>query len=241
MTTIDVPAIIATYKKNVKSTWLDLFDKEFKEKYFTELVNKIYTDALKNSKRVVPDINNVFRAFTYFDIKQTKCIWLGLDPYLNIENNIPQASGLSFSVPDGFKIPPSLKYIYKELESDIAGFKTPKSGNLTCWAQKEHILLLNSALTTVEKKTGAHLKQWQPFTDKIIKYVSNNCDYIVVIFLGNEALKKKSLIDCNKHGIIIAAHPSPLSASRGFFGSKIFSKTNDMLKVHNITPINWHL
>jgi len=165
-----------------------------------------------------------------------------MDPYIGIsKSNIPQAMGLSFSVPNSVPSPPSLKNIFKELKDDVKTFKMPENGNLTRWAKEEKILLLNSALTVMQKNSGIHLKYWEPFTDAIIKYISDNVDYTVFILLGNDAKKKVDLIDTGKHGVITAGHPSPLNIKGGFLGSKIFSQTNKLLEKHNINPIDWNL
>jgi len=153
---------------------------------------------------------------------------------------IPQAMGLATSVPKEFTVlPPTLKNIYKELESSIDGFISPKSGDLTLWAKKEHILLLNTALTVNQGVSNSHKKYWTNFTDDIIIYLSQKYSDIVFILLGNPAKEKLKFIDEKKHLVFTGVHPSPLSASNGFSGSNIFKKINDKLIEKGKTPINW--
>lgn len=255
---------IDVFRKGVKKSWLKLFDDEFKEEYFKVILDKIHEHIQKYPKLACfPPANLVFNAFTYFEVSEVKCIYLGMDPYIGFcdviidgeEQQVPQAMGLSFSVPSCVeykKLPGSLKNIFKELANDIPqqsgialkevpNFNVPKHGDLTRWAKEEKILLLNSALTVMQKNSGVHLKYWEPFTDKIIKYISDNVDYVVFILLGNDAKKKIDLIDTEKHGVVTAAHPSPLNAKGGFLGSKVFSKANKLLEDHDIKPINWNV
>jgi uracil-DNA glycosylase len=202
------------------------------DKYLEPLINKYEIDIDKiydSSDIIYPPKEKIWNAFSYFNPEETKVILLGLDPYIRED----QAMGLSFSVPDGEDLPPSLKNIYKEIESDIGCKMNFKNGNLIDWA-KQNILLLNSALTVIQGKTGSHTKIWSQFTDSLIKNLSNDFPHIIFILLGNVARSKASLIE-NKNNIIEAVHPSPLSANRGFFGSKIFSKCNKLL----VKPINW--
>lgn len=186
-----------------------------------------------NELLVLPPQHMRFAAFDICPINKVKvCIW-GQDPY----HNRGEAMGLCFSVPDNVKIPPSLKNIYKELESDLNIRKD--SGDLTCWA-KQGVLLLNSALTVREHCANSHQKKWKNFTDNAIKYLSNHSNGVIFILWGNNAKQKETLIDTSKHYILKATHPSPLSANRGgFFGTKHFSKTNEILVNQNKTPIKW--
>jgi uracil-DNA glycosylase len=219
---------------DIKPTWNDII-------LTYHLNNPKYFDSINNllENKFYPNKENIFECFKYFDMEQTKCVLLGQDPYINEENNIPQAMGLSFSVNKTIKIPPSLKNIFTELKSDL-GINPPNNGDLTNWA-KNNILLLNAALTVVPKKSGSHLKLWEPFTDYIIKTISDKRDNIVFILLGNYAKSKVKYIDTKKHCVIQGVHPSPLSAHSGFFGSKIFSKTNHYLAQNNIQEINWNI
>ena len=160
---------------------------------------------------------------------------LGQDPY----HGIGQAQGLAFSTPENIKNPPSMQNILKEIESDLGKKSSCEHGDLTSWA-RQGVLLLNAVLTVEEKKAGSHQKLgWEIFTDNIIKYINENCSDIVFLLWGSPAIKKNSLIDENKHHILTAVHPSPLSAYRGFFGCKHFSKTNEILKSLNKVPIVW--
>ena len=159
---------------------------------------------------------------------------LGQDPY----HGPGQAMGLAFSVPGGVTIPPSLRNVYKEIESDI-GTPPPQSGNLEHWAQ-QGVLLLNSTLTVEAEKAGSHQgRGWEQFTDAVIETVSDEREHVVFLLWGAYAGAKTSLIDESKHLILTAPHPSPLSASKGFLGCKHFSKTNEYLKNHSITEIEW--
>ncbi len=224
--------------EKIDKTIYNFLEREMDEEYFDKILHLIRRNIEKfeGKYEIYPPADKIFNAFTMTKFKDTKVVFLGQDPY--IRDN--QAMGLSFSVPKETPIPPSLKNIYKELETDIEGFKIPNHGNLESWA-KQGVLLLNAALTVLEGQSGSHLKKWEVFTDKVIKYINDNLDGVVFILLGNFAKKKASLIDTNKHAIITGVHPSPLSASSGFFGSKIFSKTNKKLKEYGKEPIDWQI
>ena len=179
------------------------------------------------------DLYNCFR-FTPF--ANVKAVILGQDPY----HNEGQAHGLCFSVQNGVDLPPSLVNIYKEIKADL-GFEPPKSGNLTKWAN-EGVLLLNTSLSVRAHAANSHSKcGWAWFTDSVIKLISERKEHVVFILWGGNARSKKPLIDTTKHLILECAHPSPLSAYNGFFGCKHFSKTNEYLKEHNLSPIDWNL
>ncbi len=183
---------------------------------------------------IFPPQNLIFNCFNHFNIKETLVILIGQDCYIGTG----EAMGLCFSVPDGIKLPPSLKNIYKEIQDDIGIDTSKRNGDLTHWA-KQGILLLNSALTVREGKSNSHQKFWKPYTDKLIKMISDETDGVIFILWGNNAQEKIKLIDQNKHHIIKSVHPSPLSASRGFFGQKYFSQCNDILKKNGKTEIKW--
>ena len=232
----------------VLDSWM-IFFLEHKEK-IDSILKKIEDDRLKYNDEIniFPSPDKVFEAFKYFDIQDTKVLLLGQDPYPNsfIHNNkkIPNAVGLSFSVPRETNIiPASLKNIYKELYNDQSnnGFVIPDHGDISCWAKNENIIMLNSALTVIESNPGKHLKIWQPFTDLIINHISNKCNNVVFLLLGNPAKSKIKFIDIKKNHIIEGVHPSPLSAYRGFFGSSIFSKVNSVLKSNGRDEINWNI
>lgn len=214
------------------NNWNKILQEEFEKEYFIKI-----TTFLDNTKDVVfPKKENIYKALELTPLNDVKVVILGQDPY----HEYNQAMGLAFSVPLGEKIPPSLRNIYKELASDLNA-SIPSHGDLTKWA-KQGVLLLNTVLTVSAHQAMSHHKLgWQKFTDRLILEVCKQDRAIVFILLGNEAKTKKIMIKNPKHLIIEAAHPSPLSATRGFFGSKIFSKSNEFLIKNNITPIDWSL
>lgn len=213
--------------------WLELLKEEFDKEYFAKL--KTFLLQEKASFRVFPESKLIFNAFNLTPLDKVEVIILGQDPY----HGAGQAHGLSFSVPDGVKPPPSLVNIFKELNTDL-GIPISTSGNLTKWAL-QGVLLLNATLTVRENTAGSHQnKGWEIFTDTVIKKLSDNKSHLVFLLWGNYAKNKIPLIDSNKHLILTAPHPSPL-ARGGFFGCKHFSKTNEYLKEHGKKPINWQI
>lgn len=185
-------------------------------------------------KTIYPAAKNYLNALDLVDLKNVKVVILGQDPY----HGPGQAHGLSFSVPEGVRFPPSLLNIFKELKADL-GKEMPTSGNLERWA-KQGVLLLNAVLTVEESKAAAHQgKGWEKFTDKIIEVVNNECDHVVFILWGAYAQKKAAFVDRKKHLVLESVHPSPLSSHRGFFGSKPFSKANSWLREQGLEPIEW--
>lgn len=211
--------------------WYDIMSEEYNKKYFIDLENYII-EEYKN-KIVFPDSDSVFKALKLTDYNDVKVVILGQDPY----HGIGEAQGLSFSVPNNIQKPPSLRNIFKELKSDLNIER--ESNDLTDWAN-QGILLLNSILTVVKDSPLSHKdKGWEIFTDEIIRKLNNRKNPIVFILWGNYARSKKNLITNKNHFIIESAHPSPLSASRGFFGSKPFSKANDFLEKNNIEKVRW--
>ena len=187
-------------------------------------------------KKVYPSDPEIFNAFTHTPLSQVKVVILGQDPY----HGPGQAHGLSFSVRDGVRLPPSLKNIYKEMHSDL-GVPIPETGNLTPWAQ-QGVLLLNTVLTVEEALAGSHRKRgWEQFTNRVIEVLSERDDPIVFILWGAFAQSKESMIRQPPHVVIKSAHPSPLSAHNGFWGTKPFSKTNALLKKWGKNPIDWSL
>ncbi len=185
---------------------------------------------------VYPDMYDLYNCFRFTPIEDLKVVILGQDPY----HEPGQAHGLCFSVQKGVPLPPSLVNIYKELKSDL-GVIEPDCGDLTGWA-KQGVLLLNTTLTVREHAANSHSKcGWAWFTDSVIKLISDRCENVVFILWGGNARSKAPLIDRTKHLILESAHPSPLSAYNGFFGSKCFSKTNFYLAAHDKTPIDWQL
>ena len=226
-------------KPNWKKMWVEILNEsdiiEFLEKKFKKY------DLTKN--KIFPNKENIFQAFKYFDLHETKLVFLGQDPYIGskIENGleIPQATGLAFSVPDGFKHPPSLKNIFKEISNEYPNFKIPKSGNLERWAKEEKILLLNTALTVKKGMSNSHQKNWNSVINNVISYISINCDCVIFLLLGNNAKSKIKLIDKRKHKVITGIHPSPLSANKGFFGSDVFKRVNNELLNLGKNEIIW--
>ena len=200
-------------------------------KKFLSVVDNEY-----KTKTVFPLKENIFNAFKLTPYKDVKVVIVGQDPY----HGEGEAHGLSFSVLDPTPLPPSLKNIYKELKDDL-GIEIAKSGDLTKWA-KEGVLLLNSTLTVVKDTPNSHSKLgWSNFTDYVIKALNNREEPIVFILWGNFAKSKKVFITNKQHLVIESSHPSPLGASKGFFGSKPFSKTNEFLIANNIKPIDWDI
>ena len=218
----------------IGNKWDEVLQEEFKKEYFTNLM-----DFVKNeykNKTIYPKQNEVFNAFRYTDFDNVKVVILGQDPY----HGPNQAEGLSFSVSNEVLKPPSLKNIFKELESDL-GIQYPEVNSLKPWA-KEGVLLLNAVLTVEEHKPTSHKdKGWEIFTDDIIKLLNERNTPTVFILWGAYARDKKKYITNPKHLVIESAHPSPFSARNGFFGSKPFSKTNEFLKKNNIKEIDWRV
>ena len=217
----------------IGNEWDEIVKEEYEKNYFQKLMN--FVEEEYNTKTIYPEKENIYNALKLVPPDKVKVVILGQDPYINKG----QAHGLSFSVQDGITIPPSLRNIYKELESDLA-IAPASSGNLTKWAE-QGVLLLNTTLTVRSGNSNSHKgKGWGLFTDSIIKYLGNK-ENIVFILWGKNAQEKENFIDNNKNLVLKAAHPSPLSASRGFFGCRHFSKTNEYLKEHYIEPIKWQL
>ena len=215
------------------NSWDQLLKDEFNKPYFINLMN--FLEKEYQEKTIFPKQEDLFNAFKYTKYEDVKVVILGQDPY----HEIGQAHGLAFSVLEGVKFPPSLKNIFKELNNDLA-IETPKSGNLTKWAN-EGVLLLNTVLSVEGGKAGSHQnKGWESFTDRIIEVLNEREKPIIFVLWGNFAKSKKKLIS-NNHIILEAAHPSPLSAYHGFFGCKHFSKINEILKNNNQKEIDWNL
>ena len=219
---------------NIGNDWDEILKGLFEsEKYLSirKFLAKEYSE-----REIYPSMYDIFNAFKITPYKSVKAVILGQDPY----HEPNQAHGLCFSVKEGVKLPPSLVNIYKEIKSDL-GITQPNSGNLTKWAN-EGILLLNTTLTVRRGQANSHKDcGWTWFTDEVIKLLSKRDEPIVFILWGGNARSKKLLIDRSKHFIIESAHPSPLSAYNGFFGSKPFSKTNKFLKEIGASPIDWDL
>lgn len=220
----------------LESSWLALLKNEFDKDYMKSLKEFLKEEKI-NHQIIYPKGSDIFKAFELTPFQDVKVVILGQDPY----HGANQAHGLSFSVQKGVKQPPSLQNIFKELETDIPGFKIPNHGDLTSWA-KQGVLLLNATLTVSAGKAGSHQNQgWENFTDKVIETLSNQREGLIFILWGRFAQAKENLIHQEKHYIIKSAHPSPFSAYSGFFGSKPFSKTNEILRKLNKTEINWQI
>jgi len=218
----------------IEETWKAVLADEFNKPYFQEL--KAFLVEERKKYIVYPSGQNIFNAFTHTPFDSVKVVILGQDPY----HGPGQAHGLSFSVPDGIKPPPSLANIFKELQTDI-GMPIPTRGNLDDWA-KQGVLLLNATLTVRANEAGSHQKKgWEQFTDTVIKLLSEQKSGIIFLLWGRFAQDKAQLIDSSKHHILKAAHPSPFSAYNGFMGCKHFSKTNEILRSKELTPINWQI
>jgi len=219
----------------LEESWLNLLADLFETPWFAEIKNKIVQE--RKQYTVYPPANLFFNAMDLCPVSQTKIVILGQDPY----HGAGQAHGLSFSVPHGIDIPPSLHNIYKELERDL-GIKCATHGNLESWA-KQGVLLLNSSLSVRANSPTSHFYiGWEKFTDLIIERLSQHKKNLVFMLWGSFARKKKSLIDPNKeHLVLEAPHPSPLSASKGFIGCGHFSKANQFLQAHELEPVCWQL
>lgn len=218
----------------IEESWKQALQSEFDKPYFAGLVSFLHGEKAAG-QTIYPPGGQIFRAFELTPVNQLKVVILGQDPY----HGPGQAMGLSFSVPDGVAAPPSLRNIFKEIESDL-GIRMSGRPNLESWA-RQGVLLLNSVLTVRASQPTSHSKiGWQEFTDAVIKYISDNCNGIVFMLWGNFARSKKALIDTSRHYVLEAAHPSPL-AGGAFFGCRHFSKANEILLNEHKTPINWQL
>lgn len=219
-------------------TWKDFILEEQQKDYYKNLISKIDED--RKSHTIFPEEENILKAFKLSTYENTKVLILGQDPYINADDTGCQAQGLSFSVPTGMALPPSLKNIYKELQSDL-GIDNGKNGNLESWAN-QGVLLLNSVLTVRKGVSNSHKDYgWTQFSDSAISFLSEKTSPVIFILWGSYARKKSSLINKNKHLVLEAAHPSPMSASNGFFGSKPFSQTNQFLAYTMQQPIDWQI
>ena len=221
-----------SHRVSIEESWSDLLKEEFEKPYFEKM--RIFVRNEYKNKTIYPKGGDIFRAFNSTPVDKVKVVILGQDPYHG-EN---QAHGLCFSVIDGVDIPPSLKNIYKEINSDL-GLEIPKTGYLQNWAN-QGVFLLNSVLTVEKGNANSHKASgWETFTGKVIRELSENREGIVFLLWGKSAQEKEGLIDREKHLILKAAHPSPLSAYNGFFGCKHFSKTNKYLKENGYKAIKW--
>lgn len=225
-------------------SWTILFSKLHANEKFTKL-NKKLKKITKENKNIYPKPEYVFNTFMITRASEVKVVFIGQDPYFNTENyknkQVPQAMGLSFSVPKGIRIPPSLRNIFKEIDRTTENIsKTQKrtNGDLTEWA-RQGVLLLNTALTVFEGKTGSHKKIWNDFTKYILNYINKECEPIVCMLWGRDAEKYKELINNTKHYILISGHPSPLNRTNPFIGNNHFILCNNKLKEWEKPQIEW--
>ena len=219
-------------KEIFKNDWQEILQDEFEKDYYKDL-RKLLIEEYKHYE-IFPKAENIFNAFHYTAYKDLKVLILGQDPY----HNVGQAHGLAFSVKDGVKIPPSLQNIYKELNSDL-GIPIANTGYLKSWAD-EGIMLLNTTLTVRAHQPMSHAKiGWEIFTNAVIEKINEKKEPVVYILWGNHAKARKKFINNKNHLIIEGVHPSPLSANKGFFGSKPFSRANEFLRERGVTPPSW--
>lgn len=219
----------------IEASWLSALEQEFQEPYFAA-IKQFLVQEKKAGKVIYPPGPLIFNAFNKVPFDKVKVVILGQDPY----KNKGEAMGLSFSVPRGVRVPPSLRNVYKELAMDIEGFEAPKHGDLTEWAN-QGVLLLNATLTLEHRQSNSHSKiGWQRFTDAVIKKISDGRSGVVFMLWGNFAKSKAVLIDGSKHLVLTAAHPSPM-AGGAFFGNKHFSQANAYLEKQGETGIDWKL
>lgn len=223
---------MSTVNPVIEESWKQRLMDEFTASYFSQLKDFLVEE--KNSYQIYPPGSQIFNAFKFTPFDEVKVVILGQDPY----HGPGQAHGLCFSVPDGVQRPPSLQNIFKEIHQDL-GIPVPASGNLEKWA-RQGVLLLNATLTVRARQAGSHQKRgWEQFTDSAIRKLSQEREHLVFLLWGSYAIAKRELIDGSKHLILTSPHPSPLSASRGFFGNRHFSKTNQYLREHGFKEIDW--
>ena len=229
---MNTPSISEEYHQ-LSEMWRKALDVSIQDEHIQRLND--FVSHARDTSQIFPPAGQVFTSMRLCPLEQTRVVILGQDPY----HGPGQAHGLSFSVLEDMKIPPSLRNIFKELDHDL-GIPPARHGDLTAWA-KQGVLLLNAVLTVRASEPNSHRKQgWEQFTDTVIKTVSTHCDHVVFVLWGRPAQQKKRLID-NRHTCIESPHPSPLSASRGFFGCKPFSRVNEALSRCDQTPIHWSL
>ena len=218
-------------------TWHDVIGNEEQQEYYQQTIAYVEQERA-NGKTIFPPAVDVFNAFSATEFHQVKVVILGQDPY----HGLNQAHGLCFSVLPGIKTPPSLVNMYKELAQDITGFEIPQHGYLQKWTE-QGVLLLNTVLTVEQGKAHSHAKTtgWEAYTDKVIEAINQHRSGVVFLLWGAHAQKKGRFIDRNKHHVLTAPHPSPLSAHRGFLGCKHFSQANQLLEQQGVSPIDWTL
>jgi uracil-DNA glycosylase len=216
----------------IEESWKEILKEEFEKPYFSQLT--VFVKSEYRQFKVFPPGNEIFNAFNLCPFDGLKVVIIGQDPY----HGPGQAHGLCFSVKDGVEFPPSLKNIFKEINNDL-GITIPQTGDLSRWA-RQGVLLLNATMTVRAHTAGSHQKKgWETFTDEVIRKISAKKENVVFLLWGAYAQQKKELIDQTKHFILESVHPSPLSASRGFFGNHHFSRTNQFLLSKGLAPVNW--
>jgi len=216
----------------IEESWKEILHEEFEKPYFIQLTEFVKSEYQQH--QIFPPAKLIFNAFDLCPFNNVKVVIIGQDPY----HGPGQAHGLCFSVREGVDYPPSLRNIFKEITSDI-GAPVPANGDLTRWAQ-QGVMLLNATLTVRAHTAGSHQKKgWETFTDEVIRKVSAQKEHVVFLLWGAYAQQKGEMIDKTRHFVLESVHPSPLSASRGFFGNHHFSRANDFLRSKGLTPINW--
>ena len=226
---------MAKIEPKIEASWSAILQRELKADYFTHLLHFLHSER-KHGKIIYPPQENIFYSMELTPFDKVKVVIIGQDPY----HGAGQAQGLAFSVAPGVKVPPSLRNILKELADDCE-VAIPTHGNLVAWA-REGVFLSNAVFTVEDGKPGSHQNiGWQWFSNAIISALSQHRQHLVFMLWGAYAISKRALIDEHKHLVLSAAHPSPLSAYRGFFGCKHFSQANKYLQAHQIKPINWQL
>ncbi len=219
---------------HIGNDWDEILKDEWEKPYYKQL--RTFLKSEYSTRRIFPDMHDIFNALKYTSFENTKVVILGQDPY----HGIGQAHGLCFSVQKGVEPPPSLKNIFKEMNDDL-GISVPNHGELTSWA-KQGVLLLNTVLTVRENNANSHKDMgWEIFTDRVISELNRKQTPVVFLLWGSPARKKAEIITNPIHKKLITVHPSPLSAYRGFFGCRHFSMANEILKANNLEPINWEL
>jgi uracil-DNA glycosylase len=235
----EVKTLCSLELKTIHPSWLSLLLNEFEKPYFLELKRKLKA-CKENGQVIYPPENDIYSWTRYCPFQQVKVVILGQDPY----HGKGQAHGLAFSVRKGVTPPPSLGNIFKELQSDIPGFKKPNHGNLEGWS-RQGVLLLNASLTVQESQPNSHSAKgktplgWEKFTDSVIDLLNKRSSHLVFMLWGADAQKKGPSLNQSKHLVLKAPHPSPFSADKGFFGCKHFSKANNFLKKNQIQTIDW--
>lgn len=218
----------------IEEGWKKALSEEFTKSYFATLTEKVRSEYTTSGSRIYPPASRIFAAFDTTPFDSVRVVIIGQDPY----HGPGQANGLCFSVNPGVEIPPSLRNIFREVSSDT-GSERPVDGDLTRWA-KQGVFLLNSVLTVREHQPKSHAGiGWEIFTDAVVRTLSEKRENLVFMLWGSDAIKKGSVIDSGKHLVLRSVHPSPLSATRGFFGNHHFSKANEYLAAHGVSPVNW--